>query len=152
MTRPPLGLLARLAARARPWSVAAWLGAVGCAHTHAPPPPPAEVPPTKPDHEHGAETGIPVASTPQGLMQDGAEKKIQQRLRRKGLLREDQCNGQLDTDTREALRQFQKSEGLPTTGLPSYETVDHLGLDLDVIFHKTEHPRDPTAPAATASH
>lgn len=118
----------------------------GCAHSHNPPPPPAAVPPTRPDHEQGAETGIPVASTPQGLMQDGAEKKIQERLRGKGLLRADQCNGQLDPDTREALRKFQKSEGLPPTGLPSYETVHHLGLDLDSIFHTTPHPSDPSAP------
>jgi peptidoglycan hydrolase-like protein with peptidoglycan-binding domain len=110
-------------------------GAVGCAHTHATPPPPAAVPATKPDHEVAEETGIAVASTPQGLMRDGAERKIQERLRAKNLLRPDQCNGQLDPDTREALRKFQKREGLPTTGLPSYETVDHLGLDLDTIFH-----------------
>ncbi len=39
--------------------------------------------------------------------------------------------GQLDPKTREALSRFQKHEGLPPTGLPSYETVRHLGLDLD---------------------
>jgi hypothetical protein len=127
----------------------ATLGAIaGCAHTHATPPPPAAVAPTKPDHELAKETGIPVASTPQGLLRPGAEKRIQERLRRKELLRADQCNGQLDNDTREALRTFQKSEGLPTTGLPSYETIDHLGLDLDQIFHHTTDPVDPTvAPA-----
>jgi hypothetical protein len=133
---------------ARTLLVGAALGAAaGCAHTHQTPPPPAAVPATKPDHEPAAETGIPVASTPQGLMKDGAEKKIQERLRAKRLLRAEQCNGQLDADTREALRQFQKSEGLPTTGLPSYETVDHLGLSLDAIFHTTARPVDRTAPA-----
>jgi peptidoglycan hydrolase-like protein with peptidoglycan-binding domain len=122
----------------------------GCAHTHAPPAPPGAVPPAKPDHELGAETGIPVARTPQGLMRDGAEKRIQDRLRARGLLSADQCTGQLDDDTRGALRTFQKSQGLPTTGLPSYETVDHLGLDLDAIFHATPRPRDPTAAAGGA--
>ena len=106
----------------------------GCVHAHHAPPP-AAVPATKPDHERVAETGIPVASTPQGLMREGAEKKIQERLRDKGLLGADQCSGQLDPDTRAALRTFQKREGLPTTGLPSYETIDKLGLDLDEIFY-----------------
>jgi peptidoglycan hydrolase-like protein with peptidoglycan-binding domain len=117
----------------------------GCAHTHASPPPPATVPPTRPDHQLGAETGIPGARTPEGLMRDGAEKRIQERLQARGLLRAEQCTGQLDADTRRALRTFQKSQGLPTTGLPSYETVDHLGLDLDAIFHSTPRPHDPTA-------
>ncbi len=105
---------------------------------------------TKPDHELGAETGIPVAATPQGLMRDGAETRIQERLKARGLLRADQSNGQLDADTRAALRTFQKSKGLPTTGLPSYETVDNLGLDLDAIFHSTPRPGDPTAAAVRA--
>jgi len=109
-------------------------GAVGCAHAHHAPPA-AAAPATKPDHERALETGIPVASTPQGLMQEGAGKKLQERLRDKGLLRAEACTGQLDPDTRAALRTFQKREGLPTTGLPSYETVEHLGLDLDSIFH-----------------
>lgn len=106
----------------------------GCLHAHQAPPA-ASVPATKPDHERAAETGIPVASTPQGLMREGAEKKIQERLREKGLLGADDHSGQLDPDTRAALRTFQKREGLPTTGLPSYETVDKLGLDLDAIFY-----------------
>jgi len=115
------------------------LTGAGCLHAHHAPPP-ASVPATKPDHERAAETGIPVASTPQGLMREGAEKKIQQRLRDKGFLGADQVTGQLDPDTRAALRTFQKHEGLPTTGLPSYETVDKLGLDLDAIFHThTQH-------------
>jgi hypothetical protein len=113
----------------------------GCAHTHATPPPPAAVPPTKPDHEQAAETGIPISSTPHGILKDGAEAKIQRRLRDKGFLHGAQTDGQLDPETRQALREFQKHEGLPPTGLPSYETVRHLGLDLDSIFHTVAHPR-----------
>jgi len=117
----------------------------GCGHTSAPPPAPAAAPPTKPDHEHAVETGLAVASTPQGLMQEGAEAAIQRRLQAKGFLHGEQSRGQLDSSTRAALRAFQKSEGLPATGLPSYETVRHLGLSLDAIFHTIAHPRDPTA-------
>ena len=120
----------------RSLALATWIGvASGCGHSHAPPPSPAAIPPTKPDHEMAAETGIPVASAPQGLLQEGAEKRIQTRLRAKGLLPAEQLSGQLDAETRDALRRFQKSEGLPATGLPSYETIDHLGLSLDSIFH-----------------
>jgi hypothetical protein len=102
----------------------------------------------KSDHESGVETGIPVASTPQGLMREGAERRIQERLHARGLLQVGEYSGALDAETRAALRAFQKSQGLPATGLPSYETADHLGLDLDAIFHSTARPRDPTAAAA----
>src|SRR5207237_7297621 len=95
-------------------------------------------PATKPDHEHGAETGLTVASTPQGLMRDGAEAKLQERLRAKELLPAGHRTGQLDADTREALRRHQKRAGLPVTGLPSYETVRSLGLPLDTIFLAVE--------------
>ena len=145
--------LARALALAATLATAA-AGGGGCAHSRAQPPPVAAVPATKPDHEQAVETGIAVASTPQGLMRDGAETKIQQRLRARGLLRAEQCNGQLDGATLQALRAFQKREGLPTTGLPSYETVDHLGLDLDAIFHTTAHPIEPVradAPPARAA-
>jgi peptidoglycan hydrolase-like protein with peptidoglycan-binding domain len=121
----------------------------GCLHTQAAPSP-TTVAPTKPDHGLGAETGTPVSSTPEGLMHDGGEKKIQERLHAKGLLTKDQCTGQFNPATQEALRAFQKSEGLPTTGLPSYETVDHLGLELDVIFRTTTHAKD-RPPAASGS-
>jgi hypothetical protein len=114
----------------------------GCAHTHATPPPPAAVPPTKPEREQAVETGLPISSTSHGILQDGAELKIQRRLQEKGFLSGDQTDGQLDPPTREALRKFQKHEGLPPTGLPSYETVRHLHLDLDSIFQTVSHPRE----------
>ena len=123
--------------------VVALLAGAACGHTRAEPPPPSAVPPTKPELEQGAETGIPVASSPQGLLRDGAEKRLQLRLKERGLLTAAQCTGQLDHPTRQALRTFQRKEGLPATGLPSYETVDHLGLDLDEVFQTVERPRDP---------
>jgi len=121
--------------------VGLWLGS-GCAHTHATPPPPAAVPPTKPEREQAVETGLPISSTSHGILRDGAELKIQRRLQEKGFLSGDQTDGQLDPPTREALRKFQKHEGLPPTGLPSYETVRHLHLDLDSIFQTVSHPRE----------
>ena len=114
----------------------------GCAHTHKTPPPPGSVPPTKPEREQAAETGLPISSTAHGILQDGAELKLQRALEKQGLLDGSQAEGQLDPPTREALRKFQKQEGLPPTGLPSYETVHHLHLDLDSIFQTASHPRE----------
>lgn len=121
----------------------------GCAHPHATPPPPAAVAPTKPERERAVETGLPISSTSHGILQEGAELKIQRRLTEKGLLNGEQTDGQLDPNTREALRKFQKHEGLPPTGLPSYETVRHLHLDLDSIFQTVSHPRE--RPASSSS-
>ena len=128
----------------RAWIVIIGATVAGCAHTRSAPPPEA-VKATKPPYEHAAETGIPFSSSPQGLMQDGGERKIQERLRDRHLLAAAECTGQLDATTREAIRRFQKAEGLPVTGLPSYETVRHLGLDLDAVFRTTRHPREPSA-------
>jgi hypothetical protein len=114
----------------------------GCGHTHKPPPAPSSVRPTQPQREQAAETGLPISSTPRGILQDGAQPKIQQRLQEKGLLDANHAEGWLDPPTREALRKFQKQEGLPPTGLPSYETVRHLHLDLDSIFQTASHPRE----------
>jgi peptidoglycan hydrolase-like protein with peptidoglycan-binding domain len=79
-------------------------------------------------------------------MKEGAEQRIQRRLEAKGFLSADEyTRGQLDQPTRESLRHYQKSEGLPPTGLPSYETVSHLGLSLDTIFQTATHPKDVAA-------
>ena len=121
----------------------------GCAHTHKTPPPPSSIPPTKPEREQAAETGLPISSTAHGILQDGAELKLQRALQKQGLLDGRQTDGQLDPPTREALRKFQKQEGLPPTGLPSYETVRHLHLELDSIFQTASHPRE--RPASSSS-
>ena len=71
------------------------------------------------------------------------------RLAEKGFLDGQQADGQLDPPTRKALRKFQKHEGLPPTGLPSYETVRHLHLDLDSIFQTVIHPRERAATSSS---
>ena len=107
---------------------------------------PAPPPGAKPDHEPGAETGIPVASTPQGLMREGAETTHPGAAARARTSRTPTSAAACSTPRRAPrCGAFQKSQGLPATGLPSYETVDHLGLELDAIFHSTPRPRDPTA-------
>ena len=65
---------------------------------------------------------------PEGL------KKLQTALASKDA-KEDE-NGQLDSQTQEALRAYQKKQGLPATGLPDYETLRRLGLKPDEVFHR----------------
>jgi hypothetical protein len=77
----------------------------------------------------------PIASRPAGLLAEGAEAKIQQRLGDKGLL-EGRPSGALDDRTRAALRRFQKDEKLPETGVPDQETITRLGLEPDQIFRR----------------
>lgn len=43
--------------------------------------------------------------------------------------------GTLDQNTQRALGAFQKSQGLPETGAPDYETLDRLGFEPSDVFH-----------------
>ena len=70
--------------------------------------------------------------------------RLQTRLKERGF-DPGNIDGGFGGGTEAAVLAFQKSEGLPPTGLPSYETVRHLDLSLDSIFHTISHPRDPTA-------
>ena len=112
----------------------------GCAHPRTSPSQTA-IPPTKPERELGAETGVPVSSTPRGLMHDGAQKKMAPA--RPAVARRRSVHRSIQFQTRDALRAFQKREGLPATGLPSYETVESLGLELDTIFRSAKHAEAP---------
>lgn len=77
---------------------------------------------------------IPVSSSPAGQLEDGAVKKIQDRLVAKDFLKPDQESGELDERTTEGLRKFQKSRDLASTGTPDQETIRKLGLDPNEIF------------------
>lgn len=78
----------------------------------------------------------PVSTAPAGLLEPGAVDIIQQHLQSRGYLK-CPCNGQqIDDRTREALARFQREGGLPTTGLPTFETVERLGLRVDQIFRR----------------
>jgi len=79
------------------------------------------------------EQGVPLATSPAGLLKPGAEKKIQEKLASDGLLKSDK-RGELDEPTRAALRRFQDAHDLPATGLPDHETMRRLGLDPDDLF------------------
>jgi len=62
--------------------------------------------------------------------------RIQEKLAGVGLLHEDPPSGELDTQTLEAIRQFQCDSDLPATGLPDDATVRQLGLDPRDVFER----------------
>jgi hypothetical protein len=77
----------------------------------------------------------PVARNPATLIVPGQVKRIQGKLRDRGLLAA-APSGTLDGATRSALKRLQHDEDLPETGLPDHETVRKLGLDPDEVFTK----------------
>jgi hypothetical protein len=122
------------------------LAGPGCAHTRStdasevPEPPKGAAPPT--DHpasgsgqnaHHAAPTetgGIPVASSPEGLLAPGGEHDIRDKLVDGGYLKK----GDETQSTEAGLRKFQKERDLPVTGVADHATVKALGLDPNRIF------------------
>jgi len=86
-------------------------------------------------HEKATDAnGVPVATAPGGLLADGAEQKIRERLVAEGCLADDaKRSGAAMSD---GLRQCQKAHDLPATGMPDHATVKALGLNPDDIFRQ----------------
>jgi peptidoglycan hydrolase-like protein with peptidoglycan-binding domain len=92
------------------------------------------------DEESGGKGGVPLPTSPAGLLKPGALKMIQQRLSSAGALSEEGQTGQLDVETRSALRRFQEANDLPATGDPDGATVAKLGLKANDVFKTGETP------------
>jgi len=45
-----------------------------------------------------------------------------------------QTTGALDLQTEKALREYQKQQGIASTGMPDYQTIRSLGLKPDQVF------------------
>ena len=85
--------------------------------------------------DNPAETkGIPVASSPAGLLAPGAESQIRDKLSDAGYLDKKDEHTSLDA----GLRKFQKAHDLPETGIPDHKTVSALGLDPGRVFKHAE--------------
>jgi hypothetical protein len=118
------------------------LALAGCGHarTVAPPTPSTEEaappPARKIPERRKTETGVPLATSPEGLLKPGAAKMIQHRLSVEGLLSEEQQSGELDAVTKRALTRFQESHDLPATGEPDAATIGKLGLNGKDIFRE----------------
>ena len=79
-------------------------------------------------------SGIPVASSPEGLLAPGAEAQIRDKLANGGYLNKNDNDAPLES----GLRKFQKARDLPQTGIPNHETIQALGLDPNRIFKHTD--------------
>ncbi|HSS37769.1 MAG TPA: peptidoglycan-binding domain-containing protein [Polyangia bacterium] len=138
----------------RAMAVAALVGCLGCGHakttdaTSPSTPDKAEERTPPADHpdrvaapraegtrrDNPAETsGIPVASSPEGLLAPGAEAQIRDKLADGGYLDKND-KGDKDSSLESGLRKFQKARDLPQTGVPNHETIQALGLDPGRIF------------------
>lgn len=81
----------------------------------------------------------PVLSTaPGGQLKPHAVEEIQQKLKAKGKLSKDYAPGKMDQATREALREFQRDNKLPATGMPDDVTIEKLGLGTGEIFRSAQ--------------
>lgn len=74
-----------------------------------------------------------VAASPEGLMNPGSARRIQQALHDQGYLRE-APSGRLDAPTSAALREFQRRHDLAETGAPDRETLRRLGIDPSGVY------------------
>lgn len=83
-------------------------------------------------------TGLPLATGPEGLMTEGSVEKIQDQLRERNLLKGDASSGRWDEPTRTAMREFQRDNGLPATGMPDDVSVGKLGLKPGDVFRSTK--------------
>jgi len=79
----------------------------------------------------------PLATSPAGLLKPDAIEAIQEKLASRGELSEKRESGTLDAPTRAALREFQRKNNLPATGMPDDLTVQKLGLDPGRVFRAT---------------
>jgi peptidoglycan hydrolase-like protein with peptidoglycan-binding domain len=77
-----------------------------------------------------------VASTPEGLMNPGSTRRIQEALRSGGYL--DEVSGELDPATSAALRRFQRDHDLAETGAPDRETLRQLGVDPKEVYRTAQ--------------
>ena len=123
------------------------LCAIGCAHTDTTGSPQArdgaegqvQAPPAKRAVTPKTEEGHPpLAASPDELMKPGSRQKIAQALQSKGYLADASATG---TPFLEAVKAFQKKEGLAETGYPDHETLMRLGVnpaEVDKSLERTD--------------
>ncbi|MDB4968102.1 MAG: Peptidoglycan-binding domain 1 protein [Myxococcales bacterium] len=87
-----------------------------------------EAPPKEPQ----VSSERPVRTTPGGMLDPTAMKKLQAALSRHGVKTPE--SGQLDEETQAAIRKFQANEKMAKTGMPDYDTLRRLGLDPKQIY------------------
>lgn len=91
--------------------------------------------------ERKGDTPVPIASSPERLLQPGAVTSIRDKLEANGYVREPGSGDDLDGSTRDAIRAFQRDRDLPATGVPDDETIRKLGLDPARVFRNSDSTR-----------
>ena len=76
---------------------------------------------------------ITTSKTTEQMFKPDGIKKLQQALSSKA--KDVPQTGKLDAATQAALVDYQKGAGLPTTGVPDYETLRRLKLKPEDVFH-----------------
>ena len=71
----------------------------------------------------------------QALLVEGEIGKLQDALRQRGYLAQHRA-GELDDPTTDALRKFQRDQGLAETGFPDRLTLQELGIDPEAAYGK----------------
>ena len=99
-----------------------------------PPPEAASQPPKAKAPVKAAPGRPPVPDTPEKLLDEGGARRIREALAGKGYLDHGKASGDLDGSTSDALRRFQRDEGIASTGFPDRETLRRLGLDPQEIY------------------
>ncbi len=112
------------------WKVLALCGALAGCHAHQVQSKQTtlETPPKEPQ----VSSERPVRTTPGGMLDPQAMKKVQAALDKHGV--QAPSSGQLDDATQAALRRFQGREHMAKTGMPDYDTLRRLGLDPKQIY------------------
>jgi hypothetical protein len=106
------------------WMALLLLAAAGChAHQVQGKQTTLEAPPKEPQ----VSSERPVRTTPGGMLDPEAMRRLQAALSRHGV--QAPSSGQLDEETQAALRKFQAREKMAQTGMPDYDTLRRLGLD-----------------------
>ncbi len=91
------------------------------------------------ERKHRTTTGetaepVPLTPSPAGQLRPGAIGGLQDKLIERGYLDRDARSQELDGKTEQALRRFQRDQGLPATGIPDDLTVQKLGLSPGEVF------------------
>lgn len=130
------------------------LGASGCLHSSTQAPSPAVQTPEEPKEvkkeavaenkpkprkkiEPKSQSGVPLASSPDGMMKPDGAAKIRQALIERGYM-QGASAGSFDQKTSNALQKFQSDHELARTGAPDRETLKALGLSPDEVLRRSD--------------
>jgi peptidoglycan hydrolase-like protein with peptidoglycan-binding domain len=89
-------------------------------------------------HARTVEPPQEIEEEPTSIFRPEAIRKLQDVLVREGY--EIERTGELDDRTQQALRSYQRKNGMVETGLPDQQTLRRLGLDLDDIYQRSPDP------------